>query len=64
MLKGTRTLLFTLLLALTMAFAPAVHAQDAAQEDHSTRNQLIFGGAAVVIAVLYLKRRGKRKTQD
>lgn len=61
MLKSTRALLLTLLLTLTMAFTPLLHAQDAAPEDSTIRN-LALGAAAVIIAIIYWKRRNKRKS--
>lgn len=61
MLNRTRALLLTFLLTLTMAFTPLLHAQEAASEDSTIRN-LALGAAAVIIAIIYWKRRNKRKS--
>lgn len=60
MLKATQALFITLLLALTLALSPAAFGQGT-ETDNSSRNQLIFGGAAIVIMIIYVQRRNKRK---
>ena len=63
MFTQTRVRIAMWLTALVLALSPVLSAQDAA-DDGSSRNQLILGGAVVVLGVLYFMRRKKRKSLE